>query len=68
MLTVNEILSEVKQLDKEEQINLLERLVLLIRRKQSTSNDSKLSSITGIGSDIWSNMDIDKYIESEREW
>jgi hypothetical protein len=68
MLTVNHILSEVKQLDKEDQLNLLERLVLLIRKKENIAKDVKLSSISGIGSEIWSNMDIDKYIESEREW
>lgn len=47
MLTVNHILSEVKQLDKEAQKNLLERLVLLIRKKESINNDVKLSSISG---------------------
>ena len=68
MLTVNDILSQVKQLDKQEQKNLLERLVLLVRKKESDTNPVKLSSISGIGSEIWSNMDIDKYLESEREW
>lgn len=68
MLTVNDILSQVRQLDKQEQKNLLERLVLLISKKESDTNPVKLSSISGIGSEIWSNIDIDKYVESEREW
>jgi hypothetical protein len=68
MLTVNDILSQVTQLDKQEQLNLLERLALLVRKKESKTNTAKLSSISGIGSEIWANKDIDKYIESEREW
>ena len=68
-LKVNDILTEVKQLDKEEQLNLLEKLVLLIRKKEIKQNNHlKLSSISGIGAEIWRDIDIDKYIQSEREW
>lgn len=67
MQTIDNILSEVKTLNKEEQLNLLERLVAIIRKEQSPHN-MKLSSISGLGSEIWQGEDIDKYIEKEREW
>lgn len=66
MQTIDSILSEVKHLNKEEQLNLLEKLVAIIRRKQG--GHLKLSAISGLGSDIWQGRDIDKYIETEREW
>ena len=28
----------------------------------------KLSSINGLGAEIWKGIDIDKYIENERQW
>jgi len=66
MKSVNNIISEVKHLNKEEQQNLLERLVAIIRKKDIPS--LKLSSISGIGSEIWKDVDIDKYIEDERQY
>lgn len=67
-MEINKILLQIKQLDKEEQLSLLEKIVFLLRQKKDEMVPVALSSITGIGSDIWANLDIDKYIENEREW
>ena len=67
-LNVNDILLQVKHLDKEDQLSLLEKLVLLIRKSERKGNITKLSSISGVGSSLWSNTDIDKYIDQERQW
>lgn len=49
-------------------MNLLERILYLINSKEDQSNTSKLSSISGKGSNIWKNTDIDQYVINEREW
>lgn len=67
-LNVNEIYSQVRQLDKEQQLTLLERLVLLIRKKEQKSDAVTLSSISGLGADLWKDVDIDKFIDEERQW
>jgi len=67
MHNLNDILSEVKHLNREEQLTLLERLVAIIRKKQDLPG-AKLSDISGVGADLWQQVNIDKYIESEREW
>ncbi len=67
MQTVDHILSEVKHLNEKEQLNLLEKLVAIIRKRKIGSG-LNLSAISGVGSDIWQGKDIDKYIETEREW
>ena len=67
MANIQAILSQVKELDSNQQFNLLEKLVLMLR-KNNAASDIKLSAITGVGSEIWSGTDIDKYIDTEREW
>lgn len=67
-LNINTILAQVKQLDKADQLSLLGKLALLIRKTDTTSSKVKLSSISGIGASIWSKTNIDEYIEQERQW
>lgn len=67
-LNVHDILSRMKELDKEEQLILLENLIALIKKKDEAAGTIKLSKISGIGSQIWRNVDIDEYIDQERQW
>jgi hypothetical protein len=67
-LNIQEILSKVKKLDKEEQFTLLERIVALIRKEDTQNKPTKLSKISGIGSKVWQSTNIDEYIEQERQW
>lgn len=68
-VNINNIISQVKKLDKEDQLNLMQRLVLILK-KQEASKDSPvhLSSLSGLGNEIWQKIDIDNYIEDERQW
>jgi len=68
ILNVQDILNQIKRLDKSEQFSLLERLVSLVRKSDEPSNTIKLSSISGLGSEVWQNSNIDQYIEQERQW
>jgi hypothetical protein len=67
-LNMNDILSQVKRLNKEDQLTLLEKIALLIRKAKGEGEAPKLSSITGIGSSVWSGINIDEYIDGERQW
>ena len=40
----------------------------LIQKKLETAKETKLSEIKGIGADLWKNIDVEKFIEIEREW
>jgi hypothetical protein len=68
--TINNILSEAKKLSKDEQLNLLQRLVLLLKKPEPVEDRTvKLSSLAGIGRELWGSADdIDKYLEEERQW
>ena len=68
-LHINDILSKVKKMDKEERINLLQQLVLLLKKSKVTKNAAvRLTSLSGLHSEVWKDTDIDKYIDEERQW
>ena len=69
-LDINDILSQVKRLNKEDQFTLLQRLVILLKRAEGTKNASmRLTALSGLGNEIWRNSDdIDNYIDEERQW
>ena len=69
-LTINTILSEARKLSKDEQLTLLQRLVWLLKKPEPVGNSAvKLSSLAGVGSELWGNADdITKYLEDERQW
>lgn len=67
MTAIQAILYKAKQLDAEQQLNLLEELVGLIRKRGNNIQQPKITSITGIGAEIW-NTNIDDYVSKEREW
>lgn len=68
-LNINDILSQVKQLDKEDQLTLLQRMAHLLKKREKKGASARLASLTGLGSDIWKSADdINKYIDEERQW
>jgi hypothetical protein len=67
-INIGDILSQVRQLNKEDQLTLLEKIILLIRKKEAKNKPANLSMLSGVGSEIWSGTNIDDYIERERRW
>ncbi len=68
-LNINAILSQVKKLDKVDQITLIQQLALLLKRTEKTNTTSvRLTSLAGLGSEVWKDTDIDSYIDGERQW
>jgi hypothetical protein len=67
-LNIQDILVKVRQLRKDEQLTLLERIIALVRKGEEAQKSAKLSSITGVGAEIWKATDIDDYLDTERQW
>ena len=61
----SELLAEIQRLDHEEQYRLLEDLVMLLKKKSEKKHD--ISELKGLGSELWRSVDVDEYIERERE-
>jgi len=49
---IENILSQIKQLDYAERISILEKIVALIKNETAGKKTVKLSSINGLGSEI----------------
>lgn len=68
-LDINDIILQIKKMDKKDQLNLLDRLLLLVRKPEPENKRSpNLSALLNANDNIWKNMDIEKYIEEERRW
>ena len=68
--TINNILLEARKLSKEEQLTLLQRLMLLLKKPASTAKDAvQLSALARAGSELWDDTAaIDAYLDDERQW
>lgn len=67
-LALNEILSQVQKLNKVEQSTLLKKIALMMKKQKTASATVKLKDISGLGSSVWKDVDIDKYVADERQW
>ena len=69
-LNINDLLTQIKQLKKEDQLTLLQRLATLLQRNEAKkATFLRLTSLSGLGSEIWKGTaDIDNYIDRERQW
>jgi len=67
-ISIGNIVSQIKKLDHSEKINILEKVVSLIKNESVERERINLSSISGLGSEIWQETDIDRYVENERQW
>jgi hypothetical protein len=67
-LNLNDILMQIAQLDKKAQLILFEKIAILIHKNKEDNKPIKLSSISGIGSTLCSNINIDDYLYQERQW
>jgi len=65
---LNAILLQVDKLDKAEQAILLKRITKMITKNSSSLGSISLTQLSGLGSSIWRGLDIDKYIDDERQW
>lgn len=70
VIKVENILSQISKLDYESRLYLMERLVRLVRKqgKEKKSGTAHLTELSNLGAEIWQNVNIDKYVQEERQW
>jgi hypothetical protein len=67
-LKLNKILLQVQKLNKFEQAALLKKISSLISGNKQSQKPVRLIEISGLGSSLWHNIDINKYVDEERQW
>jgi len=67
-LKLNKILSQVKKLNQLEQVALVKKIAGIIGENKQSSKKVSLTQLSGLGAHIWHDVDIDKYVDDERQW
>ena len=66
-LKLNKILSQVQKLNKLEQVALVKKISGIINESKQASKRVSLTQLSGLGASIWHGVDIDKYVDDERQ-
>lgn len=67
--TISKILKDVQHLDNSDRLVLMERLVQMLKNELVKPElPRKLTELEGLGSEIWKDVNIDHYINEQRQW
>ncbi len=68
-LTYDDVVATLPHLDPEEQLNLLEVLSSVLKKRIAPRNARKhsLLELEGLGEALWSKVDVDDYVRRERD-
>lgn len=68
-IEIDQILSQIKKLDLEARVNLMERISKLLKKDiQKVKSSNRLIELNGLGSEIWADINIEDYVQQERQW
>jgi hypothetical protein len=62
-----EVLRQVQHLSLDEQNRLLEDLVAMIKQRTSIKPLHSILELEGLGKEIWEHIDVDQYLQQERD-
>ena len=74
-ININQIVNEIERLDYKDKINILSRIVNLLKREEkvhlqeraTTQITPTLIQLKGLGKNVWQKTDVASYISTERE-
>ncbi|MFN8541789.1 MAG: hypothetical protein U0232_30470 [Thermomicrobiales bacterium] len=61
------VLAQVRRLDADAQRRLLQELTVLVEQSEIGHGTRSLRELSGLGKEIWQDIDVDEYIRQERE-
>jgi hypothetical protein len=62
-----QVLNQVQQLTSDEQIQLMEDLLAILRRQVGQKPLHSILELEGLGKEIWEGVDVQAYIDRERD-
>ena len=65
-MAYNQILNLTKRLERGEQLQLLETLMQSLRQTPKMQTSRSILELRGLGKDVWQNVDVNAYIDQER--
>lgn len=64
--TYRQVVNQAKRLSRDEQWQLVEELLATIRHPESKRRKHSIRELKGLGKELWQSVDVDKYLEEER--
>ncbi len=67
---IQSILTQIKKLDHQTRIHLMEEIINLLKDEEKGHKKEviHLTELNELGSEIWKDVNIDDYVEGERQW
>ena len=66
-ININQIVNEIEKLDYNDKINVMSRIVNLLKREEKTNEVYSITRLKGLGKNVWDKTDVASYIATERE-
>lgn len=66
-ININQIVNEIEKLDYNDKINIMSRIVNLLKREEKAHQVSSVTQLKGLGKDVWQKTDVASYVSKERE-
>lgn len=66
-ININQIVNEIEKLDYNDKINIMSRIVNLLKREEKSNEAYSITRLKGLGKNVWQTTDIASYIATERE-
>jgi hypothetical protein len=63
---LNQVLNQVQHLQPDDQLRLLEDLTTLVHQQYAVRPKHRITEFKGLGKEVWRKIDVEKYIEEER--
>lgn len=67
IININQIVNEIEKLDYNDKINVMSRIVNLLKKADKSQQAYSITRLKGLGKNIWQKTDIASYVVSERE-
>ena len=66
-ININNIIQEIEALDYNGKINVMSKIVAMLKHSTKENNSTNITNIKGLGKEVWQNVNIENYISKERE-
>lgn len=66
-ININQIVNEIEKLDYNDKINIMSRIVNLLKREDKSNQAYSITRLKGLGKNVWQKTDIESYVATERE-
>jgi hypothetical protein len=66
-ININQLVRQIERLDYNDKINILTRIVTLLKRDEKANQAVLVTRLKGLGKNIWQKNDTSSYVNKERE-